>query len=42
MPQMKPNDKLAVFTDNLNTVAMFNTLVALPPYNWMLISVIDV
>jgi hypothetical protein len=35
VPHMNPND-------NLNTVAMFNTLAALPPYNWMLISVADV
>ncbi|KAI9571541.1 hypothetical protein HD554DRAFT_2005879, partial [Boletus coccyginus] len=33
--------RLAVFTDNLNTVQMFSSLAALPSLNWMLISVVD-
>ena len=33
--------QLAVFTDNLNTVQMFNSLAALPALNWMLIAVVD-
>lgn len=33
--------KLAVFTDNLNTVQLFNSLAALPSMNWMLMRVVD-
>jgi hypothetical protein len=40
--RMHPHERLAVFTDNMNTVAMFNTLAALPPYNWLLMLVVDV
>jgi hypothetical protein len=32
---------LAVFTDNLNTVQMFNSLASLPGLNWMLITIVD-
>jgi len=40
--KMDAHGRLAVFTDNANTVAMFNTLAALPPYNWMLMLAVDV
>jgi hypothetical protein len=40
--RMEPHGRLAIFTDNSNTVAMFNTLAALPPYNWMLMLAMDV
>lgn len=33
--------KLAIFSDNSNTVAMFNTLRALPPYNPLLALAVD-
>ncbi|KIM64557.1 hypothetical protein SCLCIDRAFT_114731 [Scleroderma citrinum Foug A] len=33
---------LAIFTDNFNSVAMFNTLSALPAYNWILLTAVDV
>ena len=33
--------RLAVFTDNLNTVQMFSSLAALPTLNWMLIITVD-
>ncbi|KIK75919.1 hypothetical protein PAXRUDRAFT_171261 [Paxillus rubicundulus Ve08.2h10] len=33
--------RLAVFTDNLNTVQLFNSLAALPSMNWMVILAID-
>jgi len=33
--------RIAVFTDNLNTVSMFNSLAALPPYNWLLMVSVD-
>ena len=37
-----PTDgRIAVFTDNLNTVSMFNSLAALPPYNWLLMVSVD-
>jgi hypothetical protein len=39
---MQPHRRLAVFTDNANTVAMFNTLAALPPYNWLLMLSMDI
>jgi hypothetical protein len=39
--RMQPHGHLAVFTDNVNTVAMFNTLAALPPYNWLLMLLMD-
>jgi hypothetical protein len=35
-------DRLAIFTDNGNTVSMFNSLHALPPYNPILISAVDI
>ncbi|KAG2754244.1 hypothetical protein P692DRAFT_201704664 [Suillus brevipes Sb2] len=36
-----PGQRVAIFTDNLNTVAMFNSLAALPPYNWLLMTAVD-
>jgi len=33
---------LAIFTDNINTVQLFNSLAALRNFNWMLIKVVDV
>jgi hypothetical protein len=39
---LKPNQRVAIFTDNLNTVSMFNSLAALPPYNWLLMAAVDV
>lgn len=33
--------KLAVFSDNLNTVQLFNSLSALPSMNWMIMLVVD-
>lgn len=33
---------IAIFTDNSNTVGMFNTLAALPKLNWLLLSAVDV
>ncbi|KIM59837.1 hypothetical protein SCLCIDRAFT_27072 [Scleroderma citrinum Foug A] len=33
---------LAIFTNNFNSVAMFNTLSALPAYNWLLLAAVDV
>lgn len=33
--------RLAIFTDNFNSVSMFNTLSALPRYNWLLLSAVD-
>ncbi|KIJ66315.1 hypothetical protein HYDPIDRAFT_61092, partial [Hydnomerulius pinastri MD-312] len=33
--------RLAVFTDNLNTVQLFNSLAALPTMNWMVLQVVD-
>ena len=33
--------RLAIFTDNFNTVGMFNTLAALPQLNWLLLSAVD-
>lgn len=33
--------RLAVFSDNLNTVQLFNTLSALPTMNWMVMLVVD-
>jgi len=32
---------LAIFTDNFNSVSMFNMLLALPCYNWLLLSAVD-
>ncbi|KAI5997239.1 hypothetical protein F5J12DRAFT_906972 [Pisolithus orientalis] len=32
---------MAVYTDNFNSMSMFNTLAALPHYNWILLSAID-
>ena len=40
-PRLQPNQHLAVFTDNINTVQLFNSLSALPAFNWMLIQVAD-
>ena len=34
--------RIAIFTDNSNTVGMFNTLAALPKLNWLLLSAVDV
>jgi len=39
--RLPPNHRLAVFTDNLNTVSMFTSLAALPPYNWLLMVAVD-
>ncbi|KIK77955.1 hypothetical protein PAXRUDRAFT_165288 [Paxillus rubicundulus Ve08.2h10] len=39
--QLPHGSCLVVFTDNLNTMQMFNSLVALTPMNWMLISMVD-
>ncbi|KIK42811.1 hypothetical protein CY34DRAFT_12163 [Suillus luteus UH-Slu-Lm8-n1] len=33
--------RIAVFSDNINTVSMFNSLAALPPYNWLLMESMD-
>ena len=38
---LQPNQHLAVFTDNINTIQLFNSLSALPAFNWMLIQVAD-
>ena len=38
---LPPDGRLAVFTDNLNTVQLFNSLAALPLMNWMLMAVVD-
>ncbi|KAI6013552.1 hypothetical protein EDC04DRAFT_2579272, partial [Pisolithus marmoratus] len=32
---------LAIYTDNFNAVSLFNTLAALPEYNWLLLSAVD-
>lgn len=34
--------RMLIYTDNKNVVAMFNTLRAQPPYNSILISVMDI
>ncbi|KAG2148201.1 uncharacterized protein EDB93DRAFT_1085024 [Suillus bovinus] len=39
--RLKPNQWVAIFTDNLNSVSMFNSLAALPPYNWLLMTAVD-
>ncbi|KAG2741863.1 hypothetical protein P692DRAFT_20879763 [Suillus brevipes Sb2] len=39
--QSSLGQRVAIFTDNLNTVAMFNSLTALPPYDWMLMVAVD-
>jgi hypothetical protein len=39
--RLRPGGRVAVFTDNLNSVSMFNSLAALPPYNWLLMSSVD-
>ncbi|KIK75671.1 hypothetical protein PAXRUDRAFT_172093 [Paxillus rubicundulus Ve08.2h10] len=33
--------QLAIFTNNLNTVQLFNSLMALPSMNWMVILAVD-
>ena len=40
-PHLLPDQHLAVHTDNINTVQLFNLLSAIPAFNWMLIQVID-
>ena len=35
-PRLLPDQRLAVHTDNINTVQLFNSLSALPAFNWML------
>ena len=40
-PRLSSGQQLAVFTDNVNTVQLFNSLSALPAFNWMLIQVAD-
>jgi len=37
-----PLSRLLIYTDNMNTVAMFNSLHALPAYNSVLLSAVDV
>lgn len=39
--QLGTDHHLVVFTNNLNTVSMFNSLTALPPYNWLLMASVD-
>ncbi|KAG2348112.1 DNA/RNA polymerase [Suillus weaverae] len=39
--RLSPGQCFAIFTDNLNTVSMFNSLAALPPYNWLLLTAVD-
>jgi len=39
--RIPPDGRLAIFSDNLNTVSMFNSLAALPPYNRLLILAVD-
>ncbi|KAL6308204.1 hypothetical protein BKA93DRAFT_699110, partial [Sparassis latifolia] len=39
---VEPMDRIAVFSDNTNTVALFNTLRALPDYNEMVKSTVDI
>jgi hypothetical protein len=41
IPRLDSGHRVAVFTDNLNTVSMFNSLAALPPYNWLLMTAVD-
>ena len=41
-PHLSPNQRLAVFTDNINTVQLFGSLSALLAFNWMLILVAEV
>ncbi|KAG1799525.1 uncharacterized protein BJ212DRAFT_1288138, partial [Suillus subaureus] len=36
-----PHQQVAIFSDNLNMVSMFNSLMALPPYNWLLMTLVD-
>ena len=38
-PHLLPDQCLVVFTSNMNTVQLFNSLSALPAFNWMLILV---
>jgi hypothetical protein len=38
---LQPNQRVAIFMDNSNTVSMFNLLAALPLYNWLLMAVVD-
>ena len=38
-PHLSSGQHLAMFTDNVNTVQLFNLLSALPAFNWMLIQV---
>ena len=40
-PYLQPNQHLTIFTDNINTVQLFNSLSALLAFNWMLIQVVD-
>ena len=37
----QPSQYLTFFTDNINTVQLFNLLSALPIFNWMVIQVAD-
>ncbi|KIN94155.1 hypothetical protein M404DRAFT_81855, partial [Pisolithus tinctorius Marx 270] len=32
---------MVIYTDNFNSMSMFNTLAALPHYNWILLSAVD-
>ena len=40
-PHLLSGQHLVVFTDNVNTVELFNLLSALPAFNWMFILVAD-
>ena len=33
--------QIAIFSDNINTVQMFNSLAALSSLNWMLVAIVD-
>ncbi|KAG2754245.1 DNA/RNA polymerase [Suillus brevipes Sb2] len=39
--RLPPDGRLAVFTDSLDTVALFNSLATLPSFNWMLMTAMD-
>ena len=39
--QVEQGGRIAIFSDNLNTVQMFNSLAALPSMNWLLLLSVD-
>jgi hypothetical protein len=41
IPRLGSGQRVTVFTDNLNMVSMFNSLVVLPPYNWLLMTAVE-